>query len=385
MNESIKLKEERTKIFQDVYDGVKPSRVPIHIQVAHEAAIEYCDLDMKKTQWDASAYPSYMEPVCKMLDKADTFPISFNVRIASMYQMLEAKSFVMSSSGVLQHPEMHSMEQDEYDEFIADPYAFMLTKALPRIYKGLDGDPVKAALNLTKAFTAFEDYKKQQLITMGKLCGQYGFANFPNGGVTEAPFDFVADLLRSFSGISLDIRRCPEKIAEACEAVLPYMQKCATSKFSSNYSRTMIPVHMPAFMNTKQFEKYWWPSFYKLAQYIYDSGSNCWLLLQGDMMRYIEYLNELPGTPEVRHEAGDMAEIVARTNKKHIISGIYPVMMLQTATKDECTDYAKKVIDTMGQNGNFIFNFDKAILSLTGNTNENLRAVLETVSTYGVY
>ncbi|MEA4806761.1 uroporphyrinogen decarboxylase family protein [Acetobacterium wieringae] len=385
MIESLKRKEEKEKNFRDIYDGIKPARIPIHIQVAHEAAIEYCQLDLKKTQWDIGAYPSYLEPVCNELIDADGFPISMNVRIAAMYQMLDAKSFVMSSSGVLQHPETHSMEQDEYDEFIADPYAFMLEKAVPRIYRGLDGNPHQAALNLTKAFAAFEDYKKAQLMTMGKLSAQCGFANYPTGGVTEAPYDFVADLLRSFSGISLDIRRCPEKIAEACEAILPYMKKCAVSKMSSNYGRTMIPIHMPAFMNTKQFEKYWWPSFYKLIEYIVESGSNCWLLLQGDMMRYIEYLNELPGRQEIRHEAGDMKDVVERTSTKHIISGIYPVTMLQTATKTECIDYAKTIIDVMGVNGNYIFNFDKPILSFTGNTMENLQAVLKTVREYGKY
>ncbi|WKY46800.1 uroporphyrinogen decarboxylase family protein [Eubacteriaceae bacterium ES3] len=385
MIESQNRKTEKEQNLKDIYDGKKPARIPIHIQVGHEAAIEYCQLDLKKTQWDSSAYLSYLEPICQELSDADTFPVSMNVRIAATYQILEAKSFVMSSSGVLQHPEIHSMEQDEYDEFIADPYAFLVEKALPRIYKGLDGNPHQASLNLTKAFASFEDYKKSQLMTMGKLSGQYGFANFPTAGVTEAPYDFVADLLRSFSGISMDIRRCPEKISEACEAILPYMKKCAISKMSSNYGRTMIPIHMPAFMNTKQFEKFWWPSFYKLVDYIYESGSNCWLLLQGDMMRYIEYLNELPGRQEIRHETGDMKEVVTRTNTKHIISGIYPVTMLQTATKQECVDYAKEIIDVMGVNGNYIFNFDKPVLSFSGSTMENLQAVLRTVQDYGKY
>ncbi|WKY45149.1 uroporphyrinogen decarboxylase [Eubacteriaceae bacterium ES2] len=385
MTESLKRKEEKEKNFKDIYDGKKPARIPVHIQIAHEAAIEFSGLDLKKTQWDKDAYLSYLEPLCQELTDVDCFPVSMNVRIAAMYQILDAKSFVMSSSGVMQHPEMHSMEQDEYDEFIADPYAFMVEKALPRIYKSLDGDPRKASMNLTKAFASFEDYKKSQLMTMGKLSVQYGYSNLPTGGVTEAPYDFVADLLRSFSGISMDIRRCPDKIMEASEAILPYMKKCAVSKMSSNYGRTMIPIHMPAFMNNKQFEKYWWPSFYKLIEYIVDCGSNCWLLLQGDMMRYIELFNELPGRQEIRHETGDMADAVKRTSTKHIISGFYPVTMLQTATKEQCIDYAKETIDVMGINGNFIFNFDKPVLSFSGNTMENLQAVMATVQDYGKY
>lgn len=37
----------------------------------------------------------------------------------------------------------------------------------------------------------------------------------------EAPLDFVADQLRSFSGMSIDLRRSRNLVKEACEVVLP--------------------------------------------------------------------------------------------------------------------------------------------------------------------
>ena len=381
MNE---LKQERTGLFTDIYDGIRPKRIPIKIQLSHEAAIQYCKMDLKRTQWDSNAYFSFMDIVSAQLE-SDANPIQINVRTPAYYQILESKSFVMSSSGVIQHPEVKSMEAQEYDEFIADPYAFLLEKALPRIYKGFDGNPVKASLNLAKAMAASEDYKKAQLMAMAKINEKYSYAHFPLGGITEAPFDFLADVLRSFTEITKDVRRYPEKISEACDAVLPYMQKCAVSHLSSNYCRTMIPIHMPAFINTKQFEKYWWPSFSKLCQLIYESGSNCLLLLQGDMVRFIDYFNELPGNPEVRHEFGDMEEVVSRTNKRHILTGLYPITMLETCSKQECIDYAKKAVDILGREGNYIFSFDKPILSISENSMENLRAVIATVREYGVY
>ncbi|ACL19875.1 conserved hypothetical protein [Desulfitobacterium hafniense DCB-2] len=380
----IQLKQERNQLFTDIYDGLKPKRIPIRIQVTHEAAIQYCKMDLKHTQWDKTAYFSFMDKVSAQLE-TDLTPVSMNVRTPAYYQILESEAFVMSSSGVLQHPEVKSMEAKEYDEFIEDPYSFILTKALPRVYKGFGGDPVRKSLNLAKAMAAYEDYKKAQLVAMSKINEKYGYAHLPIGGVTEAPYDFLADVLRSFTEISKDIRRCPDKIAEACDAVLPYLQRCAVSPMSSNYNRTMIPVHMPPFMNTKQFEKYFWPSFKQLVQFIYERGSNCWLLLQGDMVRYIDYINELPGNPEVRHEYGDMKEVLERTNKKHIISGLYPVTMLETSSEKECMDYARKTVEILGQNGNYIFNFDKPILSLDENSMQNLRAVIATVRKYGEY
>ena len=59
-----------------------------------------------------------------------------------------------------------------------------------------------------------------------ELCLKYGKSNL--GGAfaqTDAPFDFIADLLRSFTGMMMDIRRVPDKVEAACEAILPLMVK----------------------------------------------------------------------------------------------------------------------------------------------------------------
>ena len=58
---------------------------------------------------------------------------------------------------------------------------------------------------------------------------------------------------------------------------------------------------------------------------------------------------------------------------------------LQTATEKECVDKAKELIDILAPGGGFIFNTDKSLYSLAGPIADNLKAVIETVRTYGVY
>ena len=40
--------------------------------------------------------------------------------------------------------------------------------------------------------------------------------------------DYIADMIRGFSAITMDIRRQPEKVAAAAEAVMPLMDRLGT-------------------------------------------------------------------------------------------------------------------------------------------------------------
>ena len=52
----------------------------------------------------------------------------------------------MSNTGTMQHPEVHCLEVEEYDEFIADPYKCMVEKLMPRLFAALDTEPMRCLL-----------------------------------------------------------------------------------------------------------------------------------------------------------------------------------------------------------------------------------------------
>ena len=84
-------------------------------------------------------------------------------------------------------------------------------------------------------------------------------------------------------------------------------------------------------------------------------------------------------------EYGDPSKIKKIVGKNHIVSGLYPISYLQTKSKQECIDEAKRLLDIMAPGGGYIFSTDKIIFSLKGQIAENLKAVLETVREYGQY
>ena len=47
---------ERIKLFQDVYEGRIPKRVPVEVSVSWEAAIRYSGLELKEAQWNTELY-----------------------------------------------------------------------------------------------------------------------------------------------------------------------------------------------------------------------------------------------------------------------------------------------------------------------------------------
>ncbi len=78
---------------------------------------------------------------------------------------------------------------------------------------------------------------------------------------------------------------------------------------------------------------------------------------------------------------------MGKLGNKHIISGFYPITLLQTGTKLQCLDKAKELLDILAPGGKYWWNADKSVMSIDadGKVAENLRVVLEYVYENGSY
>lgn len=278
---------------------------------------------------------------------SDRLPIGGNIRMPIFYTLLASTGIVMSESGAMQHPEVYLLEADEYDDFICDPFACMIDKLLPRLYKSLDTASGRASIIMAEAYKARADSLAEMSRISANNTKKYGYAQIDNGGFTDAPFDFLADFMRSFTGISSDIRRKPQCVSDACEALLPHMINVGLNKDSSSVSRTEIPLHMAPFLNTRLFEKFYWPSFEKLIKGLSEGGAGIFLQAENDWMRYLEHLNSLDGDIEIEFEYGDPALTANKIAGKHVIEGFYPAVMIQTSNKNKCIDKAKELLDIL--------------------------------------
>ena len=103
---------ERIKLFQDVYEGRIPKRVPVEVSVSWEAAIRYSGLELKEAQWNTELYGVFFDKVCKEFN-TDKSPIMPTLRNPAHYWLLGSKAIIMSESGYMQHPEIYCLEPEE--------------------------------------------------------------------------------------------------------------------------------------------------------------------------------------------------------------------------------------------------------------------------------
>lgn len=200
MTETELLQQERIKIYQDVYDNKIPKRVPVNINFPFEFTAQFGGLNLFEAQWNPSKIEEAADKLCQTV-YSDTCPFSGSFRYPSFYEILKSQSFRMASNGFIQHPEVVGMLPEDYDYLIEKPYDCLLERVIPRQYKAFNpDDPINCAINLAKSILAYNTDMQETGMIIEKLVKKYGYypgAPFSGG---YAPFDFLADQLRSFKG-----------------------------------------------------------------------------------------------------------------------------------------------------------------------------------------
>ncbi|NLN06123.1 MAG: uroporphyrinogen decarboxylase [Firmicutes bacterium] len=382
------LRKERQEIFHAVYNNLIPKRVPINVSLPLAVVAGYAGVSMKDALWN----PLLVEEAALELGKrvfSDTCVFGGNLRVPASTQAMGSINSVMSSTGFMQHPNVVGLLEEEYDEFIADPYACILEKVLPRLYRETNSElfGARSILAIAMGMMAKNDHYKLLARIMTRMQKEYGYYVTPRGanGSAYACMDLLSDNLRSFSGISSDIRRIPDKVKAATEALYPYNYKMGLPANPHPEGSVFFPLHMPTFIRTSDFEKLWWPTFKRQVEDYASLGIHSLAFCEGDWMRYLDYLQDLPTDTRLMFEYGDPRIIKEKLGKKFILTGLFPLSVLNSCSKEECIAKTREFLEIMMPGGKFIFTFDKNPLAYSDINLENLIAVCETVREYGVY
>lgn len=218
MNDAMKERlEERTQIMSDVYNNKIPKRVPINVSLPLTVVADYAKIDRKAAYWDPSLLRvDVIEELCSLVF-TDSFLYGSSVYTPVSSQTLASTNKIMSDTGCKQHPNTMSMEEDEYDELIADPYAFIIEKCIPRVYRNLDKDynPGKYILSLAQEAHMVNLLADKEMPMYMDIVEKYAYPMDFQQGFGRAPMDWIGDQLRSFSGICTDVRRHRSKLVRS--------------------------------------------------------------------------------------------------------------------------------------------------------------------------
>jgi uroporphyrinogen-III decarboxylase len=282
------------------------------------------------------------------------------------------------------------MKPDEYDALIEDPTGFLYNVWLPRVSNDINaiGEPSSFRNNLSflKGGMAMLNYFNAFGTQIQRMRTESGTVSAISG-ILKAPFDIIADKLRGYIGLVMDLFERPDKVLAACEALMPHLLHVALSGADPDKN---IPIGFwmhrgcVPFVSKKHFEKFYWPTFKPIVEEIWKHGHQILFYAEGSWDAHLDAFTELPDQAIVYHvDMGDIFEVHRKIGHKFCISGGIPNYLLSMGTPEEVRDCCKKVIDGVAGDGGYIM--DASAIVQNDAKVENIKAMTDFTREYGVY
>lgn len=282
------------------------------------------------------------------------------------------------------------MRPDEYDQLIEDPTGYLLKVWLPRVSDDVSpmGEPTSYRNNLSflKGGMAMLQYFNGFGTQAALLRSESGSVSAISG-ILKAPFDIIADKLRGYKGLCMDVFRQPDKVVAACEAMMPHLLHVAAGGADPDKN---VPIGLwmhrgcVPFLSPAQFEKFYWPTLKQIIQELHARGHQVLFYAEGEWNPNLKYIAELPDLSIIYHvDRGDVFEVHRAVGHKFCISGGIPNDLLAFGTPGEVRDCCKRVIDGVARDGGYIM--DASAIMQDEPKVENVKAMTDFTREYGVY
>ena len=406
------LRAEREKRIMDTIHLKMPDRVPVICGMSYFPA-RYTGILCSAAYYDYEAWYDAYRKTLRDFPADLIFPHTFMPGKA--LEILNPKQsrwpgYNSDPRHGHQTVEVDNMRADEYDAFIDDPSDYMFRAHMSRVADDLAGlaalpklsgltgvmgtqalavalaspDAARAIRTLQKTGREIKKWQKR-IARFNKMMEASGFPQYFQGAAGP-PFDLISHSMRGMSGTMQDMFRQPDNVIRACERILELTLARPLPRPSENGHIRIFMTNTRGsddFMSTKQFDKFYWPTFKKLVMTLIERGATPCIFFEGNFTSRLEYLLQFPkGKLLARLDTTDIFK-AKEVLKGHVcIQGNVPSTLLQVGTVRQVKDYCKQLIDAVGEGGGFI-------LSPRSSTDEvkpeNLKAMIEFTQEYGVY
>jgi uroporphyrinogen-III decarboxylase len=280
------------------------------------------------------------------------------------------------------------MRADEYDALIDDPTGYLYNVWLPRVSADVvaPGQPntFRNNMSFVKGGMAMLQYFVGFGVQAARLRKESGSVSAISG-ILKAPFDILADKLRGYKGLCMDLYRQPKKVQAACEAMMPHLFEVALSGADPDRN---VPIGLwmhrgcVPFVSPPQFEKFYWPTLKQIIEQLWARGCQTLFYAEGDWTASLKYIAELPERSIVFHvDRSDIHQTRRWLKEKFCVSGGIRNDVLALGTPQQVRDCCKQVIDTLGRDGGYVM--DASAIMQDDTTAENLRAMTEATREFG--
>jgi len=276
------------------------------------------------------------------------------------------------------------MEVNEYEELAQDPIKFSAEKILPRTCRNLEkpgtSEYMATMFKLgmeAKRLGAFMQELFQGMAALGYPLTPSSFA--------YSPLDYIGDCLRNIDSVVLDLRRYPNQVKAACEALVEPIVKMALSLKPVGANMAFIPLHLNEYLSPKLYQEFYWPPLKKVILRLLDEGLKSFVFFEGHHEAHLETILELPkGWGMAYFEKTDVVKAKEVLKGHTCVVGGIPISLLISGTPAEIDEYMKNLLEKVKPGGGFILG--ASVANAPENTPlENLKAVIDAVEKYGWY
>lgn len=280
------------------------------------------------------------------------------------------------------------IEHDELAELRDDPIKTMWTKMMPRKFPNFNFEmkleTMQNVLNERLAFISFAG-------KMNKRGSQeWGYPDLTDNSLGFMYFglEYLFSMARGIKGMALDMRRDIELVKDTVD-VLDEMWVEPSFKLLENSEKGMCPssawdtqicLLAPTVMNAKQYEYLYYPRIKRILDECVAKEKTIRVMYEGDTERFIPYYDNCPkGTVTFFIEQDDIFKL-RKEYPDYTYCGGMPVDYLGYKSKEECVDYARKLVNEVGGDGGFIITQNKMGTSRFDATSENLKAYCDFIA-----
>lgn len=375
------LYQQKVQILKNVAAHVDNGRMPI-LDFSQSWPIAYAGRTMQECIDDGDEeikiYGKHLEDI--YFDGCLNFGMN---RPMKCYQGMGYAPFFPSPDGVTLQTDDSSkiLMDDEIDRFIEDPTKFLREVAIARRYPSLQKEYPEDRKALASSIMGLVDFIGRSAKRQKALEEVYQTPMILNSTSIQPPLDIYL-LYRGFVKGMGDLYRRPKQVQAAAEAIMPWYMPPAPKM--PDFPWVFSTFLTPDYLNPRQYEKFLWPTYKKLAEAY--SAAGCPLLVpyEGRWDKKCELFAELPkGTFVVYLQCSEeqFFEAQAKIGDKVALIYPFPLEMLKNGTKEEVVKHAKEVIDRAGTTG-VIMGTSHVLNSPKDVNHENLKALSDVCLNY---
>ena len=300
------------------------------------------------------------------------------------------------------------MDEEEYDEFIRNPGHFFMTKVWPRKHKKLQG-LAKISFNNVVEFghfasmAAFSDPEVREalftLMAAGDQAKQWNEAQAilnetalamqtPLGCIVgqTAPYDMLADNVRGYLNVPMDIFEIPEKVKAAIDVMADMAIQNVEGIKAMGLKYCFMPLHggTDDFMSDETYREFYLPTLRRVIDRAIELGLTPYIFFEGKYQKRLELLrDELPkGKILAMFEQVDIADVKRILGDHMCICGNLPGALLAYGKPEEIVNETKRMLDICAPGGGFVM--DCSIV-MDHYREENMDAWFQATMEYGKY